>query len=81
MASISLSDANTLTGSLITGNNYVRNMSKLKVSFGNSAGANGSTISSYNAEIVEKGKAIFGNGSVFDMLDFVGTATIRATVT
>ncbi len=56
-------------------------MSKLKVSFGNSAGANGSTISSYNAEIVEKGKAIFGNGSVFDMLDFVGTATIRATVT
>ncbi|HGC7539404.1 TPA: DUF859 family phage minor structural protein [Streptococcus agalactiae] len=81
LASISLSDANTLTGSLITGNNYVRNMSKLKVSFGNSAGANGSTISSYNAEIVEKGKAIFGNGSVFDMLDFVGTATIRATVT
>ncbi|HEN6738979.1 TPA: hypothetical protein U7H32_001622 [Streptococcus agalactiae] len=81
LASISLSDANTLTGSLITGNNYVRNMSKLKVSFGNSAGANGSTISSYNAEIVGKGKAIFGNGSVFDMLDFVGVATIRATVT
>lgn len=81
LASISLSDANTLTGSLITGNNYVRNMSKLKVSFGNSAGASGSTISSYNAEIVGKGKAIFGNGSVFDMLDFVGVATIRATVT
>ncbi len=81
LASISLSDANTLTGSLITGNNYVRNMSKLKVSFGNSAGANGSTISSYNAEIVGKGKAIFGNSSVFDMLDFVGVATIRATVT
>ncbi|HEO5399438.1 TPA: hypothetical protein VA412_001038 [Streptococcus agalactiae] len=81
LASISLSEANTLTGSLITGNNYVRNMSKLKVSFGNSAGANGSTISSYNAEIVGKGKAIFGNSSVFDMLDFVGVATIRATVT
>ncbi|HEO5577504.1 TPA: hypothetical protein VA964_001551 [Streptococcus agalactiae] len=81
LASISLSDANTLTGSLITGNNYVRNMSKLKVSFGNLAGANGSTISSYNAEIVGKGKAIFGNSSVFDMLDFVGVATIRATVT
>ncbi|HGD1229775.1 TPA: DUF859 family phage minor structural protein [Streptococcus agalactiae] len=81
LASISLSDANTLTGSLITGNNYVRNMSKLKVSFGNSAGANGSTISLYNAEIVGKGKAIFGNSSVFDMLDFVGVATIRATVT
>ncbi|WP_070022231.1 DUF859 family phage minor structural protein [Streptococcus agalactiae] len=81
LASISLSDANTLTGSLITGNNYVRIMSKLKVSFGNSAGASGSTVSSYNAEIVGKSKAIFGNGSVFDMLDFVGTATIRATVT
>ncbi|HGI2453045.1 TPA: DUF859 family phage minor structural protein, partial [Streptococcus agalactiae] len=81
LQSISLSDANTLTGSLITGNNYVRIMSKLKVSFGNSVGASGSTISSYNAEIVGKGKAIFGNGSVFDMLDFVGTATIRATVT
>lgn len=81
LASISLSDANTVTGSLITGTNFVRIMSRPKVTFGTATGKNGSTIKSYNAEVIGKNKFITGNGSNFDMLDFTGSAVIRATVT
>ncbi|MGT2753224.1 DUF859 family phage minor structural protein [Streptococcus porcinus] len=81
LSSITLSDANTATGSLITGNNFVRIMSRPKVIFGTATGKNGSKIVSYNAEVVGKNKFITGNGSNFDMLDFAGAATIRATVT
>lgn len=81
LASVSLSDANTVTGSLITGTNFVRIMSRPKVTFGTATGKNGSTIKSYNAEVVGKNKFITGNGSNFDMLDFTGSAVIRATVT
>lgn len=81
LASVSLSDANTATGSLITGTNFVRIMSRPKVTFGTATGKNGATIKSYNAEVVGKNKFITGNGSNFDMLDFTGSAVIRATVT
>lgn len=81
LASVSLSDANTVTGSLITGTNFVRILSRPKVTFGTATGKNGSTIKSYNAEVVGKNKFITGNGSNFDMLDFTGSAVIRATVT
>lgn len=81
LASVSLSDANTVTGSLITGTNFVRIMSRPKVTFGTATGKNGSTIKSYNATVVGKNKFITGNGSNFDMLDFTGSAVIRATVT
>lgn len=81
LASVSLSDANTVTGSLITGTNFVRIMSRPKVTFGTATGKNGATIKSYNAEVVGKNKFITGNGSNFDMLDFTGSAVIRATVT
>lgn len=81
LANVSLSDANTATGSLITGTNFVRIMSRPKVTFGTATGKNGATIKSYNAEVVGKNKFITGNGSNFDMLDFTGSAVIRATVT
>lgn len=81
LASVSLSDANTATGSLITGTNFVRILSRPKVTFGTATGKNGATIKSYNAEVVGKNKFITGNGSNFDMLDFTGSAVIRATVT
>lgn len=81
LASVSLSDANTVTGSLITGTNFVRILSRPKVTFGTATGKNSSTIKSYNAEVVGKNKFITGNGSNFDMLDFTGSAVIRATVT
>lgn len=81
LASVSLSDANTVTGSLITGTNFVRILSRPKVTFGTATGKNGSTIKSYNAEVVGKNKFITSNGSNFDMLDFTGSAVIRATVT
>ncbi|HEO7056309.1 TPA: hypothetical protein VBD44_000683, partial [Streptococcus agalactiae] len=81
LSSITLSDTNTLTSSIVSGNNFVRIISKVKVDFGSAIGNNGSTITSYNAEIVGKSNSIIGNGSVFDKLDFFGSATIRATVT
>ncbi|WP_242017899.1 DUF859 family phage minor structural protein, partial [Streptococcus agalactiae] len=76
LSSITLSDTNTLTSSIVSGNNFVRIISKVKVDFGSAIGNNGSTITSYNAEIVGKSNSIIGNGSVFDKLDFFGSATI-----
>ncbi|HEN3143849.1 TPA: hypothetical protein U4W96_000150 [Streptococcus agalactiae] len=81
LSSITLSDGNTATASLVSGNNFIRILSKVKVSFGASTGNNGSTISAYYAEVVGKSKSITVNGGSFDMLDFAGSATIRATVT
>ncbi len=56
-------------------------MSTIKVAFGTATGNNGSTIASYNAEIVGKGLVTNGQNSTFGLIDFVGSATVRATVT
>ncbi|OHX26867.1 hypothetical protein BKX95_07995 [Streptococcus iniae] len=81
LTSISLSDANTSTGSLITGNNFVRILSNVKVSFSGATGSNGATIVGYRAEIVGKGNVTTANGGTLGMMDYVGSATVRATVT
>lgn len=81
LSSITLSDTNTKTASLITGNTFVSLLSTIKVTFGTATGNNGSTIASYNAEIVGKGLVTNGQNSTFGLIDFVGSATVRATVT
>ena len=82
LGSISLSDSNTTVSSLInTSNTFVQVLSNIKVAFNNAAGAYGSTISNYRAEIVGKNQSTNSNNGSLGMMNFNGAVTIRATVT
>ena len=82
LGSISLSDANTKVSSLLgTSNTFVQVLSNIKVAFNNASGAYSSTISNYHAEIVDKKMTTTSNGGALGMMNFNGSATIRATVT
>ncbi|WP_455679155.1 DUF859 family phage minor structural protein, partial [Streptococcus sp.] len=82
LGSISLTDANTKVSSLLgTSNTFVQVLSNIKVAFNNASGAYSSTISNYHAEIVDKNMTTTSNGGALGMMNFNGSATVRATVT
>ncbi|QBX15810.1 DUF859 family phage minor structural protein [Streptococcus equinus] len=82
LGSISLSDSNTTVSNLInTSNTFVQVLSNIKVAFNNASGAYSSTISNYHAEIVDKNMTTTSNGGALGMMNFNGSATVRATVT
>lgn len=82
LGSISLTDANTKVSSLLgTSNTFVQVLSNIKVAFNNASGAYSSTISNYHAEIVDKNMTTTVNGGALGMMNFNGSATVRATVT
>lgn len=82
LGSISLTDANTKVSSLLgTSNTFVQVLSNIKVAFNNASGAYSSTISNYHAEIVDKNMTTTSNGGTLGMMNFNGSATVRATVT
>ena len=82
LGSISLSDSNTTVSNLInTSNTFVQVLSNIKVAFNNAAGAYGSTISNYRAEIIGKNLSTTSNGGTLGTMNFNGEVTIRATVT
>lgn len=82
LGSISLTDANTKVSSLLgASNTFVQVLSNIKVAFNNASGAYSSTISNYHAEIVDKNMTTTSNGGALGMMNFNGSATIRATVT
>ena len=83
LGSISLSDSNSVTAGLLSGssNTFIQILSRVKVAFNNASGSYSSTITGYRTEVVGKNTSITGNGSSFDVLNFKGQATIRATVT
>lgn len=82
LGSISLSDSNTKVSSLLgTSNTFVQVLSNIKVAFNNASGAYSSTISNYHAEIVDKNMTTTSNGGALGMMNFNGSATVRATVT
>lgn len=82
LGSISLTDANTKVSSLLgASNTFVQVLSNIKVTFNNASGAYSSTISNYHAEIVDKNMTTTSNGGALGMMNFNGSATIRATVT
>lgn len=82
LGSISLTDANTKVSSLLgASNTFVQVLSNIKVAFNNASGAYSSTISNYHAEIVDKNMTTTANGGALGMMNFNGSATIRATVT
>lgn len=81
LSGISLTDINTKTADLISGEtNFVSILSNIKVDFGKATGKYGSSIVRYHAEIVDKNQSIDTNGGLLGIMDYTGAATIRANV-
>lgn len=78
---LSLTDMNTAARQLLNGNNFLQIISDIQVNFNNPSGAYGSTIAGYHAEIVNKTNSVSENGGRLGMMNFNGSATIRAYVT
>ncbi|HEM4321749.1 TPA: hypothetical protein U1X88_000708 [Streptococcus suis] len=78
--SLTLTDANTAARALLSGNNFLQIISNIQVTFNGHAGAYGSTITGYKAEIVNKNQVTNSNGGSLGIMNFSGSATIRASV-
>ena len=79
-SSLTLTDMNTVARQLLSGNNFLQIISDIQVNFNNPSGAYGSTITGYHAEIVNKNQVTTENGGRIGMMNFNGSATIRAYV-
>ena len=77
---LTLIDMNTVSRQLLSGNNFLQIISDIQVNFNNPSGAYGSTITGYHAEIVNKNQVTTENGGRLGMMNFNGSATIRAYV-
>lgn len=77
---LTLTDMNTVARQLLSGNNFLQIISDIQVNFNNPSGAYGSTITGYRAEIVNKNQVTTKNGGRLGMMNFNGSATIRASV-
>lgn len=81
LTGFTLIDHNTAASALIPGGQtFVQIMSNIKVHFGQSSGSHGSTITGYHAEIVGRNQSTHANGGALGIMNFNGTATIRAKV-
>ena len=82
LSSVTLTDTNTAVKNLLnTANTFVQVLSNVQVTFNGASGVYGSTISSYQAEIVGKNQNTNSNNGLLGMMNFNGAVTIRATVT
>ena len=77
---LTLTDMNTVARQLLSGNNFLQIISDIQVNFNNPSGAYGSIITGYRAEIVNKNQVTTVNGGRLGMMNFNGSATIRASV-
>ena len=77
---LSLTDMNTAARQLLSGNNFLQIISDIQVNFNNPSGSYGSTITGYRAEIVNKKNVVTEDGGRLGMMNFKGSATIRAYV-
>lgn len=78
---ISLVDTTSAVRQILTGNNFLQIMSNIQVNFNNASGAYGSTIQAFHAELVGKSQVVNENGGKLGMMNFNGSATVRAWVT
>lgn len=77
---LTLTDMNTVARQLLSGNNFLQIISDIQVGFNGASGAYSSTITGYRAEIVNKNQVTTVNGGRLGMMNFNGSATIRASV-
>lgn len=77
---VTLTDTNGVARSLLSGNNFLQIISDIQVSFNGALGSYGSSITGYRAEIVNRNQVTTSNGGRLGMMNFSGSATIRASV-
>lgn len=80
-SNISLIETNSAVKQIMSGNNFLQIMSNIQVNFNNAAGAYGSTVETFHAELVNRNQVISKNGDKLGMMNFSGAATVRAWVT
>lgn len=81
IASITVKDTNEKIAKFMKTNTFVTILSNLKVDFGSATGAYGSTITKYNAFIVDKPYSAYTEEGIIGNVHYVGRAIVRATVT
>lgn len=79
-SSVTLTDTNGVARGLLSGNNFLQIISNIQVNFNGASGAYRSTITGYKAEIVNRNLVTNSNGDTLGMMNFNGSATIRASV-
>lgn len=79
-SSVTLTDTNGVARGLLSGNNFLQIVSDIQVGFNGASGVYGSTITGYSAEIVNKNHVVTENGGRLGMMNFNGSAMIRASV-
>lgn len=79
-STVTLSDTNGTVRNLLSGNNFLQIISDIQVTFNGAVGTYGSTITGYRAEIVNRNQVTASNGGRLGMMNFTGSATIRAYV-
>ncbi|HEP1844813.1 TPA: hypothetical protein VCA72_001981 [Streptococcus suis] len=77
---VTLTDTNGVARSQLSGNNFLQIISNIQVTFNGHAGTYGSTITGYKAEIVNRNLVTNSNGGTLGIMNFSGSATIRASV-
>lgn len=77
---VTLTDTNSVVRGLLSGNNFLQIMSNIQVGFNGAAGSYGSKITGYRAEIVNKNLSTNSNNGMLGIMNFSGSATIRASV-
>lgn len=77
---LTLNDTNGVVKGLLSGNNFVQTLSNVQVWFQNASGSYGSSITGYKAELVNKNQVTNSNGGTLGIMNFNGSATIRASV-
>ena len=81
LTGITLTDSNTVAGTLVPGNNFIQIISNIKVAFSGATGTYGSTINGFRAEIVGKNASTTANGGTLGAMNWTGATTVRAYVT
>ncbi|NQP14218.1 hypothetical protein HO931_02255 [Streptococcus suis] len=77
---VTLTDTNAVVRGLLSGNNFLQIISNIQVNFNGASGSYSSTITGYKAEIVNRNQVTNSNGGMLGMMNFNGSATIRASV-
>ncbi|KXT67682.1 Phage capsid and scaffold [Streptococcus gallolyticus] len=82
LGSITLTDSNTAVKNLLnTANTFAEIVSDIKVAFNGATGAQGSTITGYHAEIVNKNQSTNANNGNLGLMKWNGSAQVKAWVT
>ena len=82
LGSITLTDSNTAVKNLLnTANTFAEIVSDIKVAFNDATGVQGSTITGYRAEIVDKNQSTNANNGNLGLMKWNGSAQVKAWVT